>query len=143
MNKNFKKTVCLIIAVLLCLGVCGCGKNQKVQDIWKDATYTEDALLGEGSKAITVDVVTPDKTVTFTVKTEAETLGEALLENKLIEGEQGAYGMYIKKVIGMEADYNKTKTYWAVTKDGEYMSVGVDGEKISGGEKYELTLTEV
>ena len=138
MTKKVSLILCMVMACVLCF--CACGKA--VTDVWKDATYTEDATMGEGAKTVTVDVVTPDKTVTFTIKTDAETLGEALLENKLIEGEQGAYGMYIKKVIGIEADYDKTKTYWAVTKNGEYMSVGVDGEEISGGEKYELTLTE-
>ncbi len=131
----------LALTALLCTACTS--KVPSDNSVWENAAFTQDAILGEGDKTVKVDVVTPDKTVTFTINTNAQTLGEALLENELIEGEQGAYGIYIKKVIGIEADYNKTKTYWAVTKDGEYMSVGVDSEKISGGEKYELTLTEM
>lgn len=142
MCKKMKNVLCILLIAVMAISMGACGKKTSDEKIWKDATYTEDTTVGEGKKTVTVAVVTPDKTVTFTINTDSETLGDALLENKLIEGENGAYGMYIKKVIGMEADYNKTKTYWAVTKDGEYMSVGVDGEKISGGEKYELTLTE-
>ena len=136
-----KKRNLLLVICVFTLVFAACGK-QKVEDVWVNATVKEDTTVGEGEKTVVVDVVAHDKTVKITVNTDAGTLGEALLENKLIEGEKGAYGMYIKKVIGMEADYNKTKTYWAITKDGEYMAVGADGEKISGGEKYEFTLTE-
>ncbi len=136
-----KRSLCILL-VLLTLVLGACGQKGVQEDIWVNALYSEDASVGEGAKTVTVKVVAQGKTVTFKVDTDSETLGDALLENKLIEGEQGAYGMYIKKVIGIEADYDKTKTYWAVTKGGEYMAVGVDGEEISGGETYELTYTE-
>ena len=57
---------------------------------------------------------------------------------KLIDGENGAYGLYIKLVNGIEADYDKDGTYWAFYKNGEMMMVGVDGAVIADGEHYEL-----
>lgn len=110
--------------------------------IWADATYTEDKSFGEGAKTIKVEVIAEDKSVTFTIKTDAETLGEALLAHSLVEGEAGQYGLYIKKVNGMLADYDVDQTYWGLTKDGEYVMSGADTTAISDGEHYELTKTK-
>ena len=46
--------------------------------------------------------------------------------------------MYIKFVNGIEADYDKDKSYWAFYKNGEYMLSGVDTTAIADGEHYEL-----
>ncbi len=110
--------------------------------IWADAVYTEDKEFGEGSKTIKVEVIAEEKSVTFTIKTDAETLGEALLAHSLVEGENGQYGLYIKKVNGMLADYDVDQTYWGLTKDGEYLMSGADTTTIADGEHYELTRTK-
>ena len=110
--------------------------------VWADAEYTENTVFGEGEKTITVEVTAEDKTVTFTVNTDKAILGDALIENKLVEGEQGAYGLYIKKVNGMTADYDKDRTYWGFYKNGEYMLTGIDGTYFEDGECYELVLSK-
>ena len=75
----------------------------------------------------------------FTIKTDKENLGDALIEHNLVEGEQGAYGLYIKKVNGITADYDVDKHYWSISKDGTALMTGADGETIVGGEHYEIT----
>ena len=85
-----------------------------------------------------VEVKAGDDSVTFTIKTDKETLGEALMEHSLIDGEQGAYGLYIKKVNGITADYDVDKSYWAFYIDGEYALTGVDTTKITDGIIYRL-----
>ena len=80
--------------------------------------------------------------ITLTIHTDKEILGDALLDHKLIEGEDGDYGMYIKKVNGIQADYDKDGAYWAFSQNGEYMMTGVDGTSIAGGETYELVYTK-
>lgn len=138
-NKRLLAFNFLIVFTMI---FAACTKNTKSTDLWKNAVYTADTVLGEGDKTVKVTVAAEDKSIVFTLKTDAETLGEALVENEIVSGKKEVYGLYIKKVNGIEADYDKTKTYWAITKQGEYMSTGADGEKISGGESYELTYTK-
>ena len=77
----------------------------------------------------------------FTIKTDAKTVGDALLENELIAGDEGAYGLYIKVVNGLRADYDKDMAYWAFAIDGEMAMTGVDMTDIVDGGKYELVYT--
>lgn len=112
------------------------------EGLWADATYVNDKTFGEGKTTIYVDVVADGKSVTFTLRTDAETLGAALIAENLIEGEDGQYGLYVKKVNGMTADYDVDGSYWSISKDGELLMTGVDGEKISDGAHYALTRTK-
>ena len=106
--------------------------------LWENATYLASTELGEGAKTVRVQVVAGGQSITFTINTDAETLGDALLAHDLIGGEQGAYGLYVKTVNGILADYDVDQTYWAFYKNGEMMMTGVDGAEISDGEHYEL-----
>ena len=137
-----KKTFSILLLTIMCLTLFSCGKGNASADIWESATYTEDTTLGTGEKAVEVEVIAKEKAVTFKINTNKETLGEALLEHELIAGEKGAYGIYIKDVNGITADYDVDKSYWSLSKNDEYMMTGVDSEKISGGEHYELTYTK-
>ena len=111
---------------------------------WQDlaAAYTEETTIGEGEKSVTVKFTAEEKTITFTVMTDKEILGDALIDNALIEGEEGAYGLYIKKVNGITADYDVNGAYWAFYIDGEYAATGVDSTEITEGAVYELTYTK-
>lgn len=155
MKKTIKSTLALFLAVLMtvCLFACkqqtetpetsaGASENGGAiapEGLWKDATYLEDAEFGEGAKTVKVKVIAEDKSVTFTVKTDAATLGEALLAHGLIAGDEGQYGLYIKYVNGIRADYDLDKRYWNFTKNGEYMMTGADMTEIADGECYEFT----
>ena len=105
---------------------------------WKNATYLCDTEFGTGAKTVKVVVKAEKQSITFTLHTDKDTLGEALMEHGLISGEDGMYGLYIKFVNGIEADYDKDKSYWAFYKNGEYMMSGVDTTVITNGEHYEL-----
>jgi hypothetical protein len=80
--------------------------------------------------------------VTFTIKTDKTMVGEALMEHGLIAGEQGAYGLYVKQVNGMTADYDVDQTYWAFYVNGEYGGAGVDMTEINEADTYQLELTK-
>ncbi len=110
--------------------------------VWSTATYTADTTLGKGATAVTVEVTADDKTITFTVNTDAETVGDALLEHDLIAGEEGDYGLYVKSVNGIVADYDVDQTYWAFYIDGEYAMTGVDATTITEGAVYQLVRTK-
>ena len=130
----------LALLLSLCLLV-SCAKEAE-GNLWAEAAYTEDTTLGEGTTTVTVEVKVEDKSIDFTLKTDKTILGDALLEHKLIEGEEGQYGMYIKRVNGITADFDVDQSYWAFYKNGEMMMTGVDGTEIKDGEHYELVYTK-
>ena len=76
------------------------------------------------------------KETSFDITTGKETVGEALLDEKLIEGDVGEYGLYVKKVNGIEAVYENDGTYWAFYINGEYATSGVDSTKAESGVTY-------
>lgn len=133
-----RKILSLAVIVLMCLNICACNDNQGEKNLWKNAMYTEDTEFGHGTISVYVEVKAEDKSVTFKINTDKKILGEALVEHKLIAGEKAAYGIYIKEVNGMRADYDEDKTYWSFTKNNESMMTGVDGVEIKDGEHYEL-----
>ena len=84
-----------------------------------------------------------DKSIKLTVKTDEENLGAALLALGIVDGDMGDFGLYVKVVNGMTADYDVDASWWGFNKvlsDGtrETMMTGVDGVTISDGEAYEL-----
>ncbi|MDD6807028.1 MAG: DUF4430 domain-containing protein [Oscillospiraceae bacterium] len=93
----------------------------------------------EGSKTITVQVVHADKsTKDFTYKTDAQYLAEVLKENKLIEGEESEYGLFITTVDGEKADYNTNGSYWSIYVNGEYGQYGADQQPVNDGDTFKL-----
>ncbi len=142
MKKIINNLLFIIVMAIMCLTLFSCGEAASPADVWENAVYTEDTELGEGAKAVEVEVKAGDKSVTFKINTDKETLGEALIDHELISGEQGAYGLYVKAVNGITADYDVDKSYWSLSKNGEYMTTGVDGTQISDGEHFEITYTK-
>lgn len=142
MKTTWKALTAVMLGAAMLLAVAGCGKGEAAEGLWKDAVYTEDTELGEGAKTVKVVVEAEEKKVTFTIKTDAEMLGEALIENELVEGEEGEFGLYIKKVNGMTADYDVDQSYWGFFKDGEYMMTSADLTPFKDGEQYELVYTK-
>jgi hypothetical protein len=107
---------------------------------WADAIYLNDTEFGEGSKTVNVTVKAGDDEITFTIHSDERYLGDALLEHGLIDGDMGEFGLYVKKVNGILADYDIDKTYWGFYKSGEMMMVGVSGAEFADGDSYELVL---
>lgn len=138
-KTNITKTVLAAVLALTCLFCLFSCKG--AEDPWSQATYTEDQSFGSGSKTVLVKVQVEEHSVTFTLKTDRETLGAALLEQNLIAGEEGEFGLYVKTVNGILADYDVDGYYWSLTKKGEMMMTGVDTTPISDGEEYELVRT--
>ena len=139
--KTTTRLLLLLLALLMGLSLMACADVDKT-GAWETATYDRNTELGKGEKTVTVRVIADEQELTFTIHTDKETLGDALLEHKLIDGEEGPYGLYVKAVNGIVADYSVDKTYWNFTKAGELMMVGVDGAEIADGEQYELTRTK-
>ena len=68
-----------------------------------------------GAKAFTVSVIHKDGTEKqFAYNTDEEYLGPVLLEEGLVEGDMGEYGLMISTVDGETADWNVDRSYWAL-----------------------------
>lgn len=117
-------------------------QEENAEGLWANAKYTEDTEVGEGDVAVKVKVTAGEKTITITVRTNSEHLGGALLENDLVSGDESEYGLYIKSVNGIIADYDKDQSWWAISRDGEMLMTGADSTPIADGESYELTYTK-
>jgi hypothetical protein len=96
----------------------------------------------EGSKTITVTVVHQDQSSKdFTYHTDAEYLGEVLLSDGLVSGDESEYGLYITEVDGETADWDTDGAYWAFYVGDEYASLGVDATPIADGDTFSLVYT--
>ena len=93
----------------------------------------------DSEKTITVTVI-DDKgeSTSFTITTNSPNLRGALEQEKLVEGEDGPYGLYVKIVNGLRADYDLDGAYWGFYKDGVMLPSGIDDTIISNGDKYEI-----
>ncbi len=161
MNKKIVSAVlALIMCLVLTLSLCACEKGdvnptqapevtatadevtEAVDPVWKNATYTEDATVGEGKTSVDIKVTAGDKSVVITLKTDEKYLEDALLKENLIAGDESEYGLYIKTVNGIIADYDTDKTYWAIYKDSEYMMEGAGVTEVKSGKEYEFVRTK-
>jgi len=96
-----------------------------------------------GEKAFTVTVVHADGTSKdFSYTSDEEYVGAVLLEDGLIAGDQGDYGLYIKEVDGERAVYEEDGAYWGFYVNGEYAALGVDQTPIEDGAVYKLEYTK-
>lgn len=143
MKKLFKVSALLAaLVMLITLTACTSADDTASVSVWEEAQYTEDTELGEGATTVQVEVKAGEKSITFTIHTDAGTLGDALLTHALIEGETSQYGLFIKRVNGILADFDIDGYYWGVYKNGEYLMTGVDTTSIADGEHYELVRTK-
>ena len=133
--KQTKKTFfAVLLTVLLLFSFTACKKEKAAPDtLWQNAVYTQDREFGSGKTTIQTEVKAGNKSVTFTIKTDKATLGDALLEHQLIDGDQGAYGLYVKVVNGITANYDIDQSYWAFYKSGELLMTGVDQTELADG----------
>ena len=98
---------------------------------------------GEGKTSFHFEVTDIDgKTTRFLVKTDKTIVGDALLETGLITGDPGPYGLYVKSVNGITADYGTEGAYWAFFINGEYALKGVDQTEIDTTTTYAFVKTK-
>lgn len=145
----------LIVAMAFSMTACGDNNQEKPntegqsqaggtqQDSQEDEiqngseNQTDTTVLGQGETVFGFVVVDKDgKETKFEIHTDKTTVGDALLEVKLIEGEDGPYGLYVKSVNGITADYDVDQTYWAFYINGEMAMTGVDATNVEAGATY-------
>lgn len=142
-KTDHSKSIILLLVIALVAsmtaGLAGCGASPSAQTAETATAVLESGEIGEGSKQFYLTVTDGDgNQYDYTVNTDAETVGEALLELGLIAGDETEYGLYVKEVNGFVADYDTDGTYWAFYIDGEYAMTGVDQTEITEGSTYTL-----
>ena len=150
MKKALSCILCMVLIVAMALVTTGCSGNagnskvaSTTETVEASAEQEEAAVLGEGSKQFRFGVVDLDgKETWFEIHTDEEMVGAALLALNLIEGEEGPYGLYVKAVNGITADYDKDKVYWAFYVNDDYGATGVDMTKIEEGTIYSFRMAK-
>ena len=134
--------LCMMLIVAMAFTTVGCGTkdngvNNQPSTEAQGSTENENTVLGEGQTKFAFVVVDKDGNETsFEIHTDKTTVGDALLEVDLIAGETSEYGLYVKTVNGITADYDVDQTYWAFYVNGEYATAGVDSTTIEEGATY-------
>ena len=134
MKKNSVSRLlsCVLVVVLIAAtALCGIGCAETAVSA---ETAAEVQTLGA---AFTFQVVDRDGNETwYLIHTDEDTVGAALLAYGLIDGEESDYGLYVKQVLGITADYAVDGKYWAFYINGEYAMTGVDSTEVTDGAVY-------
>lgn len=97
-----------------------------------------------GSKSVTIEVVNKaQETTSYTVKTDAEYLRQAMEETEglTFSGTESEYGMMVETVNGETADYNTDGAYWAFYVNGDYCNYGIDTQPVEDGDTFTISYT--
>ena len=133
-NRWVFALLCTLLIAALAVSITGCGEDPQTPAVTNTAPAQ---TVGTGKTAFTFTVTDPDgKTTAFTVNTDAETVGQALLDVGLIAGEDGAYGLYVKTVNGLTLDYDKDGKYWAFYENDVYAAASVEKTAVTPGATY-------
>lgn len=142
LHTSLSFILCMVLIAAMALFATGCNGNETTaEDSSSGLTLPvkDGAELGEGDKTIDLIIADKDGNETHvTVHTDKTIVGEALEEIGLLEGEEGPYGLFIKKVNGISADYDKDGVYWAFYVNGEYAMEGIDQLEIDETAAYAL-----
>ena len=135
-KKLFSMVLCMVLIVAMALFTTGCTEKQPASSTPTQQT-ADVTVKGEGQTTFAFTVVDKDGNEThYEIHTDEITVGGALLATGLIEGEEGPYGLYVKTVNGITADYDADGTYWAFYVNGQYATSGVDTTDINTADTY-------
>lgn len=159
-ETNMKKLVMMMLVAVMAFTFTACSSDEEVtEEVATEEATTEEvtteaddtveesdtatdvvadvSMVGEGETAFVFTVTFEDSTVNiYQVSTDATTVGEALVEVGLIDGEDSDYGLYVTTVDGVTLDWDTDAAYWAFYVDGEMAATGVDTTDIVAGSSY-------
>lgn len=147
MKNTMKKLLALLLALVLTLALAACGQKEenKTDDQTNDPAITDQDNAADEKVTLPVadGAVVGQGAVAFTVNTDEETVGAALLKLGVIAGDDSEYGLYVKTVNGETADYDTDGTYWGFYINGEYAMTGVDATTLETGATYAFRVEKV
>lgn len=120
---RFSRLILFVLMAALALCFVSCGGDE---------------ATGE-AVTFTLTVVGPDGAATeHEITSDAANLGDALLAEGIVEGEDGDYGLYITTVDGITADYDADGAYWSLYIGEEYAMTGASDTPIADGDAFKL-----
>ncbi len=131
--KLLSAALCIVLIAAMALCMTACNDNATTSDPVSSG-MTETSKAQTSFTFVVVDVEGNEKT--FKITTDKTTVGEALLKEGLIAGDEGDYGLYVKTVNGITLDYDKDGKYWSFYINDEYALSGVDTTEIVSGTTY-------
>ena len=142
-KTNLKKALsfllCMALIAAMALFATGCSDKKTAETVDGTTVYADGDVVGEGAKQFTLVIADKDGNETrLEIHTDKDIVGEALLDNQVVAGEDSQYGLYVKTVNGITADFDTDGVYWAFYIDGEYAMTGVDATEITEGVTYSL-----
>ncbi len=136
-KKILSFILCIALIAAMALFTVGC--NDTTPTNAGESSLVTVTALGEGKTSFAFSVTHADGSVkNFEISTDKETVGDALLEQNLIAGEDSQYGLYVKTVDGETLDYDTDGKYWAFYENDQYATAGVDTTAITEGATYAL-----
>ncbi|MBP3301017.1 MAG: DUF4430 domain-containing protein [Clostridia bacterium] len=143
MKKTLRILALVLALILATFAFAACGGQDASTDNTDVSTVSGTEKPEAAQISITVKVV-DDKgeTTDFPIKTSEKFLRGALEQENLVEGEDGPYGLYIKKVNGISADYETDGAYWSVYEGETAAMTGVDQIELKDGGVYKLVYTK-
>ena len=122
-----KKLISVVLCLALALSLGAMAFAQEPETAWDENHETilleNGAAYGEG-----------ETTFSFAVECQNETA--------LVTGEDGEWGLYVKTINGITADYDTDGSYWAFYIDGEYAMTGVDATEIDTEATYSFVISK-
>lgn len=140
---NFRSVLSLVLVAAMVLMFAGCGQKLENEGTTEPSTNQQKLETPQSNEesqenSFLFEVISLDGTKKeFTVKYDSEkSVGEALVNEGLISGSNGQYGLMVETVDGQKYTYDEDKVYWAFYIDGEYAMTGVDSTPIEDGKTY-------
>ena len=138
MKKFLSVFLAIALIFALTLSLASCFNTVDAEGVWENAEYRRDMTFGEGDTTFTLIVEVGENSVKFTINTDRTILADALLDYGLIGGENGAYGLSVYTVNGMEVNFTRDNTYWALYIGEDYAMTGVSYIEIENGREYKF-----
>ena len=129
MKKNRKLIIAAVIIVVLIAAMAVIYVSTRPETAEGEKSFTVEVIHGDGSKK------------NFTYQTDAEYLGDFLLDEGLIQGENSQFGLYINTVDGEDAIFETDGAYWALYEGDDYAQQGIDQTPILDGSEFSLVYT--
>ena len=151
-----KKIIALILAALTFVTVfAACGKDEtdgKTETTKaaasQEANEAEEFVFPDGITILGNDeskysfifkaVHKDGRETEFGIRTDKETIGEALVECGLLEGREESSGYVVYTIDGVKHDHNTEGFYWVLYINGELAEVDVMQTAIEDGATYEF-----
>lgn len=142
-KTNLKKVLsfllCVVLIAAMALSATGCSGKKTAETVDGTTVYANGDVVGEGAKQFSLVIADKEgNEIQLEIHTDRDMVGDALLDNQIVAGEESQYGLYVKTVNGITADYDADGVYWAFYIDGEYAMTGVDATEITEGAVYSL-----